>query len=367
MKCYRLVVGRLAEGKATPVPGSPEPLGSMPGKSKTGATRMPPTQPYKGGSPSRQYDGVVLLSSAGSKGTGFTASLFGKKFVVSNAHVFAGSRKVKGTGLNGQALKFSAVYLGRKADVALLELRDSEMVTLPLAGSVTSRASINDEVVVYGNSQGSGVVTEVRGNLLGIGPENIEVSAEFVCGNSGSPIMLRKTGEVLGVATFVRWEAPDWVTANTRFADVRRFGVRLDVLKPEDFQRLEEEVYLREVGLLEKAKDRNSLGYQMVGDLVDSAEMEPELYQDAKATAMARLWNQDWRDRTKLPPSRAKAALLHRLRMVEDYLSEPFGPAGGDQFSCCWLRNDYTQEVELHSRLMDCLHAWSRHMVEQTQ
>jgi hypothetical protein len=82
---------------------------------------------------------------------------------------------------------------------------------------------------VYGNSLGSGVATELKGRILGVGPEKIEVDAEFVRGNSGSPI-LDAQGQVIGVATYVTRTAPgtDWVADNTRFTLTRRFGLRLD-------------------------------------------------------------------------------------------------------------------------------------------
>ena len=77
---------------------------------------------------------------------------------------------------------------------------------------------------------------------MGIGPDRIEVSAEFIPGNSGSPIIHAATGKVLGIATYLtrRYEAftnADGKAGATPAKDspgamvVRRFGFRLDSVK----------------------------------------------------------------------------------------------------------------------------------------
>jgi len=43
---------------------------------------------------------------------------------------------------------------------------------------------IGDEVVVLGNSGGGGVVTSLKGEVRGLGPDRIEVSAEFIRGTA---------------------------------------------------------------------------------------------------------------------------------------------------------------------------------------
>ena len=58
---------------------------------------------------------------------------------------------------------------------------------------------IGDKITVHGNSGGGGVVTRIQGKVLGVGPNLVEVDAEFVQGNSGCPI-LSDSLEVVGVA-----------------------------------------------------------------------------------------------------------------------------------------------------------------------
>ena len=82
-------------------------------------------------------------------------------------------------------------------------------------------------IVSLCGSDGQGVVTELEGSIDGVGPDKLEVSYEFVSGNSGGLLVNAKTQEVLGVATFVtRAPKADWVKEGTRFEEVRRFCVR---------------------------------------------------------------------------------------------------------------------------------------------
>jgi len=89
--------------------------------------------------------------------------------------------------------------------------------------------NLKDSISVVGDSGGEGVFTELRGNILGVGPDKLEVSADFISGNSGSPI-LSANRKVLGVATYVqsRTAAPDFILTGTRFEKARRFGMRYD-------------------------------------------------------------------------------------------------------------------------------------------
>jgi hypothetical protein len=71
-----------------------------------------------------------------------------------------------------------------------------------LATDVLQSAKIGDEIAVVGNRQGAGVATQVSGQLDGIGPNRIEVDAQFEAGDSGSPIFDVTTQQVIGVATY---------------------------------------------------------------------------------------------------------------------------------------------------------------------
>jgi S1-C subfamily serine protease len=94
---------------------------------------------------------------------------------------------------------------------------------------VGTNVSIGDEVVALGNAEGEGVVNTLYGKVVGIGPNLLEVDAPVVPGNSGSPIIHLKTGKVIGVATYVRFEGMGIFFGGSE--TVRRFAYRLDSVK----------------------------------------------------------------------------------------------------------------------------------------
>jgi serine protease Do len=63
-----------------------------------------------------------------------------------------------------------------------------------MAENPLQTVKINDWVTLVGNRRGGGVATQVSGTVLGIGPEKIEVNAQFQPGNSGSPVLHAQRG-----------------------------------------------------------------------------------------------------------------------------------------------------------------------------
>jgi len=77
------------------------------------------------------------------------------------------------------------------------------------------------------------VVKTLTGRIVGIGPNLVEVDAPIVPGNSGSPIIDLKTGNVVGVATYTVTRESDDLTTKKKApqVEVRRFGYRIDNVK----------------------------------------------------------------------------------------------------------------------------------------
>ena len=187
---------------------------------------------------------VVIIKGDRSTGTGFLASFLGKKVVLSNAHVLCGNRDLSLHTIDNVPIKYKAVKVCKKRDVVVYEIESGENLNyLPVHQKVDGMNN-QEEIVIFGNSAGGGVATTLRGKMQGRGPDIIEVDAPFVPGNSGSPIIAYPYNAVVGMATYATKDAKvDWTTENTRFSNVRRYGVRIDTLNWSDFLTLDDIEY----------------------------------------------------------------------------------------------------------------------------
>jgi len=201
-------------------------VGSKPNNSQSLVSKVAPDSRYY----SHVKSNLFIITTDTGAGSGFLANINGGKYLVTNCHVLEGAKEVKVCEADGQHID----TIGFKKKSIKIELADNEdlirMLTESCQGiglSISSNSAVMGEtVVVYGNSQGEGVITECNGKVLGVGSGKVEVDAGFVGGNSGSPIISLKSGAVVGVATYVQLEPkPSWVTEGTRFGEVRRYGI----------------------------------------------------------------------------------------------------------------------------------------------
>ena len=171
-------------------------------------------------------DKLAVIVAGKSAGTGFIMCEGDSFWLYTNAHVVKGvpAAAVRATLLNNTALQLGACQRAQGLDLVRFALAG------PLPAFVRERnvPDIGEAVTVLGNSDGRGVVTEIRGHIVGVGPQQIEVDAPFVAGNSGSPV-LNRAGRVVGIASYLRncRDNADWSKKNTRYNGIRRFALRL--------------------------------------------------------------------------------------------------------------------------------------------
>lgn len=164
----------------------------------------------------------LILTDIGS-GSGFLAKMDGQVYLITNYHVIGGAKKIR-----CQSLKEDFEITDGAIDVA----DELDLVRIPLsrgyAAEVGATPETDSPVIAFGNSGGQKVVTKLSGQLLGTGPQEVEVSCEFISGNSGGPIADKK-GRPFAISTYVAQGkgVPSWVKKGTRFEGTRRFGVRL--------------------------------------------------------------------------------------------------------------------------------------------
>ncbi len=173
-----------------------------PGKSALGAAAPP--VPEKQQITADQLNGIVLIEGDKGVATGFVARVHDIAFVVTNLHVLGDNEKLSVKTMQGTPLAVGGIVGAVGADIALLRITQPEAGPPPLtlAADVLRTAQIGDQVVVVGNRLGGDVATQTSGRILGVGPNRIEVNAQFQPGNSGSPVIRTVGGEVLGLATY---------------------------------------------------------------------------------------------------------------------------------------------------------------------
>lgn len=196
---------------------------------------------------------IVIVKGESSVGSGFLVKLDGRRFVASNAHVLIGNEEVILTTLDGRNIPVGSILMARDRDIALFEVTSSHEV--PHLDIIDDPEALRHGqiIYVYGNSQGAEVATCLIGMIEGVGPKLVETDAEFVAGNSGSPMLL--DGKVAGIATFAQMFNQSWVTEGTRFTKVRRFATRIDNLRLDSFQTVAMNQYREQVKHLNRAKN----------------------------------------------------------------------------------------------------------------
>ncbi len=171
-------------------------------------------------------DKLVSISckseSGRSYGSGFVAKMNGRTYLFTNQHIILGAEKITFTTVSGEKLHPKKIELSTTRDIARLLISDE---TGGLG--ITDDMPMGSSVGVFGKNETDGVSTGFYGTVTGVGGEIVEISAEFVTENSGSPV-LNINQEVLGIASYVRESNTHAMKEGTKFEDrTRRFCYRL--------------------------------------------------------------------------------------------------------------------------------------------
>jgi S1-C subfamily serine protease len=251
---------------------------------------------------------LVIVRDEHGAGSGFIAEQDGKRYLFTNAHVAAGMKRPVFTLLDGSRLVPVAIEAAAGHDIMRFALKDEPAQAMEIAKSVDQSVRIDDEVIVYGNSGGGGVVTSLPGRIVGIGPDRIEVSSAFIPGNSGSPIIHVPTGRVLGVATYLTKKHEEYGENGGPSNVIRRYGYRLDSVKkwePVNWQAFQVEA------------DRVEKISQLTEDIFNFLEAVQKKQQPLFATETLRKPAEDWRQTV----SRRQLSLPDRRNATQSFLS----------------------------------------------
>lgn len=171
--------------------------------------------------------GVLLVQSETSKGSAFILARDGSTWLYTAAHVLTQGKGLAVKNSDGATLtEFGKCQIAEDCDLARIEV--SVKPGLALSVVQPHGAAVDQEIVAVGNSGGSDVLTLLDGKITALGPKEVEVSASVIQGNSGGPVMLAETGEVVGVVCRAEAARDDVWSADTDFSKVRRFATRID-------------------------------------------------------------------------------------------------------------------------------------------
>jgi len=222
------------------------------------------------------YHGALLLVE-GQKGvgSGFICNLDGNTYAITNAHVLSDNIGVKLTSLNGTTFTANASSVAVGHDIVKMEVTKIPKA-FEVLSNLDSNVKIGDAVIVLGNAEGGGVVRPTEGKIVGIGPDLVEVDAPFVKGNSGSPIIHKPTGKVVGIATYLveRKVTPGengGVTLGTR-----RFGYRLDNIQK--WETINWQVFFAEAAQVAQIENLSEDFIKMSEDLSNGHHFVPANY-----------------------------------------------------------------------------------------
>ena len=170
-------------------------------------------------------DKLLIIQCDEKTGSGFVCEIDGVRYLVTNKHIIEGQTQLRATFSDGKSLRIGRMEVAKDADLVRFIVPTNQ----PAFKIRDGEPRMHESVCVFGNSDGSMVLTDLRGEVVGVGPDKIEITAKFVHGNSGS-VVLGEDGKVLGVATYASKNAnpDDWVKEDSRFSQVRRYALRMD-------------------------------------------------------------------------------------------------------------------------------------------
>ncbi|MCM3584352.1 S1C family serine protease [Mesobacillus maritimus] len=145
----------------------------------------------------------------GSLGSGFLYNQKGD--IITNAHVVANAKEVKVKTTDSKEYTGQVIGMSTEVDVAVVRVKGLEEVE-PLSIARIRKAEIGDEVLALGSPLGfqntvtTGIISGLDRdlNIDNFKYEDVyQISAPIAPGNSGGPLIDRKTGEVIGINSAV--------------------------------------------------------------------------------------------------------------------------------------------------------------------
>jgi hypothetical protein len=221
---------------------------------------------------------IVIVEGDRSVGTGFLAQYEGKIYLCTNLHVLDGNKSIKCKTMEGKELAMGKLLASTEYDLAAIEL-PQEKDGLELQQHVDTSVTLGEEVVVFGNSFGSGVATDLTGKVLAVGPQVLETDVKFVSGNSGSPIISKQSHKVLGIASYCCIRKANDFGKDSKFNNVeRRFAYRID--NNPGWQQMNLAQFINETLFIKKIEARTDALWDVAHDIARNNKVTKNTYKN---------------------------------------------------------------------------------------
>ena len=181
------------------------------------------------------YRNLVSVKTEESTGTGFKAKQGKDVYLYTCLHCIMHDKPIVARDSLDENLEFENLELCKGRDLVRFRLPNEHEGFEIAAGA---DIKIGTQVVAYGDTLGSGVMTQNKGHILAVGSRKIEIDAAVLQGNSGGPV-LDSNGKVVGVISSGSVDNTIW-SKDTRYENVRKFAERIDELEWEsvDYEEL---------------------------------------------------------------------------------------------------------------------------------
>jgi len=221
---------------------------------------------------------IVIVEGDRSVGTGFLAQYEGRTYLFTNLHVLDGNKTIKCKTMDGKELQLGKLLASTEYDLAAIEL-PQEKEGLDLQQHVDTSVTLGEEVVVFGNSFGGGVATDLTGKVLAVGPHILETDVKFVSGNSGSAIISKQSHKVLGIASYCSIRKANDFGKDSKFNNVeRRFAYRLD--NNPGWQTMSLVQFVNETLFIKKAEARTDALWDIAHDIAHNDKVTKNNYKN---------------------------------------------------------------------------------------
>lgn len=312
------------------------------------------------------FKSLVTVDSNDGKGSGFIANYNGRKVIITNIHVVFGARMLRFESITGASLMTGAMSFCADRDIAIIDLldRDNKFVGLELEANYDN-LKIGNGVVVYGNSMGADVHTRLPGKIEGIGPVNLEISSKIVPGNSGSPIISVDSGKVVAVAAFGLQASPDSFNKDTRFSEIRRFGLRIDSLGNQEAY--DKKKYEEDLVRYKKIRDLNELAYSVTCDIYEKDRLGNTDYMLGSRysysaypfmKSVVEEWNEGINGLRNLGGGKTRAVktsggLEGVIKRFQGHLTRIANEVKVRKSNYSWINSEIEKELKLHSEYVE--------------